>query len=72
MITNFSQLSAQIAKLSSKIEAVDAKINQMGTSYAIDGIHKEMVLFKNQITNLLEQYGVSSDTSLTWDAKFNG
>lgn len=72
MISTFSQLSAQIANLSSKIEAVDAKINQMGTSYAIDGIHKEMVLFKNQITNLLEQYGVSSDTSLTWDAKFNG
>lgn len=72
MMANFSQLSAQIAKLSSKIEEVDAKINQMGTSYAIDGIHKEMVLFKNQITNLLEQYGVSSDTSLTWDAKFNG
>lgn len=72
MISNFSQLSAQIASLSSKIEAVDSKINQIGTSYAIDGIHKEMILFKNQITNLLEQYGVTSDKSLTWDAKFNG
>lgn len=72
MIHNFSQLSAQIANLSSKIEQVDAKINQMSTSYAIDGIHKEMILFKNQITNLLEQYNINNDTNLKWNSKFNG
>ena len=71
IITNFSKLSSQIANLSKRIEEVDAKVNQLSTSYAIDGIHKEMILFKDQICNLLEQYNIKTDSALSWDVKFN-
>lgn len=71
IITNFSKLSSQIANLSKRIEEVDAKVNQLSTSYAIDGIHKEMILFKDQICNLLEQHDIKTDSALSWDVKFN-
>ena len=71
IITNFSKLSSQIANLSKRIEEVDAKVNQLSTSYAIDGIHKEMILFKDQICNLLEQHDIKTDSVLSWDVKFN-
>ena len=71
IITNFSKLYSQIANLSKRIEEVDAKVNQLSTSYAIDGIHKEMILFKDQICNLLEQHDIKTDSALSWDVKFN-
>lgn len=71
IITNFSKLTSQIASLSKRIEEVDAKVNQLSTSYAIDGLHKEMILFKDQICNLLEQHDIKTDSTLSWDVKFN-
>lgn len=71
IIDKMTDLTYQFAYVSNRINSIDSQIKSIGTSYTIDGIHKELIKYQTEMNTGFSDFKdkvMSYISSLKWNA----
>ena len=64
IIDSFSDLSTKTVDLSNRIDRIETLVNNLGTISSIDGLHKEMIQYKQYLNQLIDEHDVNIDNAI--------